>query len=117
MVIRELAETFAGHWIEAWNSHDLEKILSHYTDDFEMSSPYIVQIANEPSGKLIGKRAVGAYWSAALERMPTLHFSLIKVLAGVDSVTIYYQGVRGLAAEVFFFSESGLVERACAHYE
>ena len=117
MVNREFAEAFASHWVEAWNGHNLDEVLSHYSEDFEMSSPYIIQIANEPTGKLIGKRAVGAYWRSALERMPALHFTLIKALAGVDSVTIYYQGVRGLAAEVFYFGEDDLVVKACAHYE
>jgi ketosteroid isomerase-like protein len=117
VISKESAQEFAEHWIDAWNAHDLSAILSHYTEDFQMSSPYIVQIANEPSGTLNGKSAVAAYWSAALEKIPTLHFELLQVLAGVGSVTVYYRGVRGLAAEVFFFNESGLVERSCAHYE
>lgn len=117
MLTREFGEHFAHEWIEAWNSHDLERILSHYTDDFTMSSPYIAQIAGEPSGTLTGKPAVRAYWAAALERMPTLHFELVQTLVGADSVVIYYRGVRGLAAEVFFFGEGLLVMRAAAHYE
>ena len=60
------AEHFAADWIEAWNAHDLNRILSHYEDDFEMSSPVIVQMAGEPSGTLRGKAAVGAYWRKAL---------------------------------------------------
>lgn len=117
MISREFAETFAKHWIESWNRHDLKQVLSHYSDDFEMSSPYIAQIVGEPSGKLRGKEAVGAYWSAALERMPTLHFALVQILVGSESVTIYYRGVRGMAAEVFFFNAEGQVVKACAHYE
>lgn len=116
MVTREFAERFAHHWVAAWNTHDLEEILSHYAQDFEMASPYIVQIAQQASGKLQGKVAVGAYWRAALEKMPSLHFELINVLVGIDSVTINYHGARGLAAEVFYFNGAGLVERACAHY-
>jgi ketosteroid isomerase-like protein len=117
VITTDFAHTFAKHWVDAWNAHDLPGILSHYTDDFQMSSPYIAQIANEPSGTLKGKDRVAAYWSTALERMPTLRFELLQALVGVDSVTIYYRGVRGLAAEVFFFNEEGLVVRACAHYE
>ena len=45
MLSREFAESFAAEWIEAWNSHDLDRILSHYTDDFVMSSPRIVVLA------------------------------------------------------------------------
>ena len=117
MITQEFPLTFATEWVEAWNTHNLDKILAHYSDDFEMSSPYISQIAQVSSGKLKGKPAVREYWRRALERMPALHFSLLKVLVGVESVTIYYQGVRGLAAEVVFFGPNNLVVRACAHYE
>lgn len=116
MITPEFAKHFADDWIDAWNHHDLDRILSHYSEDFEMSSPYIAQIAGEPSGTLRGKTAVGAYWSAALQRMPGLHFELITTLIGAHSLTLYYRGVRGLAAEVFFFNAQGAVVKACAHY-
>jgi ketosteroid isomerase-like protein len=32
---------FAKVWVESWNSHDLDKILSHYSDDFEITTPMI----------------------------------------------------------------------------
>lgn len=110
------ARHFADDWIAAWNAHDLDRILAHYTDDFEMSSPVIIALAGEPSGKLKGKAAVGAYWTAALARAPNLHFELIAVMAGVDSVTIHYRGHRGLSAEVFHFAPDGRVRAAFAHY-
>ena len=116
MISRDFATQFARHWIDAWNGHDLEQILSHYTDDFEMASPYIAQIAGEPSGVLKGKAAVGAYWARALERMPDLRFELVHTLVGAASITLYYRGARGMAAEVFFFDAAGKVFRACAHY-
>ena len=117
MVIdQHFAETFAKEWLEAWNSHDLERILEHYEDDFEMSSPAIVTIAGEPSGTLRGKAQVEAYWAKALQAAPSLHFDLVNVLAGVNSVTLYYRGHRGLSAEVFHFGLCGKVSRAFAHY-
>ena len=112
----DFAGHFAADWIEAWNSHDLERILSHYSDDFEMSSPVIVQLADEPSGTLRGKAAVGAYWRKALQLIPDLHFELVDTLLGVNSITLYYIGARGMAAEVFHFNADGKVVRACAHY-
>jgi hypothetical protein len=114
----KFANTFAAEWIAAWNAHDLSRILSHYTDDFEMSSPKIVQIAGEASGRLVGKAAVGAYWAKALVRIPDLHFELLGVMHGVDSVVLYYRRAGGqLAAEVFYFNPEGLVYRACANYQ
>lgn len=116
MVDAEFANSFAQHWVDAWNAHDLDAILSHYADDFDMASPYIAQIAGEPSGRLKGKALVRAYWAKALARMPDLHFELLQVLTGADSVTLYYRGARGLAAEVFFFDAQRRVTSACAHY-
>ena len=116
MLDKAFAARFATEWIEAWNSHDLTRILSHYTDDFEMSSPVIVQIAGEPSGTLKGKAAVGAYWREALARIPNLRFELVRTLVGTDSITLYYEGPRGMSAEVFHFGPEGKVVRAFAHY-
>jgi hypothetical protein len=116
MLTNEFAACFSKEWIAAWNAHDLPRILAHYSDDFEMSSPYIAQLLGDPSGTLKGKRAVGEYWRRALERAPNLHFELVETLAGIDSVVLYYKGARGMAAEVFFFDQDGLVTKACAHY-
>ena len=116
MLTVEDAEHFAAEWIAAWNSHDLARILSHYHDDFVMSSPRIATIAGEASGILRGKAAVGAYWAKALALLPDLHFTLIASYLGADSIALHYEGVRGPALEVFFFDDAGLVVRAAAHY-
>ena len=117
VVHRAFAETFAQEWIDAWNAHDLVRVLAHYADDFEMSSPLIVAIAGEPTGTLRGKNAVAAYWTKALSIMPDLRFDLLAVLAGVDSVTLHYRGARGrLSSEVLHFRADGKVARAFAHY-
>ncbi|MFO0775277.1 MAG: nuclear transport factor 2 family protein [Nitrospiraceae bacterium] len=77
------AEQFAAAWIAAWNAHDLDRVLSHYADDCEMSSPMIVQVVGEPSGTLRGKAAVGAYWRKALTLIPDLQSELLTVLVAV----------------------------------
>ena len=115
---RNFAIQFANEWISAWNAHNIEQVLTHYTDNFEMNSPKIVRIIGEPSGKLKGKAKVREYWTKALDRMPDHHFELITVLVGVESVTLYYHGVgRQPAAEVFHFNTYGKVVKAYAHYE
>lgn len=116
MIDKGFAERFASDWIDAWNSHDLDRVLPHYSDEFEMSSPFIVQVVGEPSGTLKGKTAVRAYWTRALTLMPDLHFELHDMLVGVNSIILYYKGVRGMAAEVFHFGLDQKVERAFAHY-
>lgn len=110
------ARHFAADWLSAWNRHDLAAILSHYAPDIDMHSPYIAVLADEPSGVLHGKAAVGSYWEKALARMPDLHFALIDVFCGADSLVLHYHGPGGAVAEVFEFGAHGKVIRAAAHY-
>ncbi|WP_374089869.1 nuclear transport factor 2 family protein [Methylomicrobium lacus] len=116
MIDKQFAEHFAHDWIDSWNSHDIDRILAHYSNQFEMSSPIIAQIAGEPSGTLQGKEAVGAYWRKALALIPDLRFELLALLTGVDSITLYYRSPRGLAAEVLHFGPDRKVVKAYAHY-
>ena len=108
------ARRFAGDWIDAWNRHDPDAVLSHYAEDFEFSSPLIVDMVGEPSSTLKGKAAVRAYWTTGLQRIPDLHFQLLDVLTGIDQVTLYYQGHRGRVTECFHFDASDRVIRAAA---
>ncbi len=111
------AGRFAADWIAAWNAHDLDRVLAHYDDDFEMSSPFIIRFDADPTGRLRGKARVAAYWKDALARVPALRFELTSVLTGVDSITLCYQGAGGRpVAEVFHFAPDRRVVRAFAHY-
>lgn len=116
MITRDFAEHFAQDWIAAWNSHDLARILAHYDDGFVMSSPRIAVVAGEPSGVLRGKQAIGAYWQKALAAAPELRFELLETFVGADCIVLRYHGVRGPAAEVFFFDDHGRVVRSAASY-
>lgn len=113
----EGAKRFAEHWVAAWNSHDIDAVLAHYTDDFEMTTPMIQRVVGIGSGTLKGKAAVGDYWRAALAKVPDLRFSVIEVTCGVGSVSIYYNSVIGKKAiETFFFNEEGKIYKALATY-
>ena len=117
MITPQFAQEFAQEWVDSWNSHNLDRIMAHYAEDFEMTSPFIATLMQEPSGTLKGKENVRSYWSKALERLPDLHFELIEVLTSVESITIYYHAVLGKrAAEVFFFDHNHKVQRGIAHY-
>ena len=115
---KETAHEIASEWISAWNAHDLDRVLSHYTDDFEITSPFIPNMAGEPSGTLRGKSTIRAYWNHALEKIPDLHFTLFGVYWSMDSVAIHYDAVMGKkGVEVLFFNEDGKVVKAVAHYD
>ncbi|GET34164.1 hypothetical protein PbJCM13498_30270 [Prolixibacter bellariivorans] len=111
------AEKFAKEWIDSWNSHNLDDILNHYSNDIEITTPMIKLAGGINSGTLKGKESVADYWKKALEKIPDLHFELIDVTVGVDSVALYYKSVMDKkAVEVMFFNEKGKVYKMIAHY-
>jgi hypothetical protein len=117
MIDRQWALAFATDWIESWNSHDMNRILSHYTADFEMSSPLVVERLAQPEGILKGKNVVREYWRPSLSLDPPLRFELIDVLVGVAQVTLYYRSVgRRVVAETLCIDGAGKVTRGIAQW-
>jgi ketosteroid isomerase-like protein len=112
------AREFAAEWVAAWNSGDLERIFSHYTDDFEMKSPLIAERGFSPSGVLRGKDAIRPYWGAGIAAAkPPLHFELIDVYRGVSTIAIHYRSVgRKHVVEVIELDEQRRGVRASASY-
>jgi ketosteroid isomerase-like protein len=99
------AEEFAREWIAGWNTHDVDCVLAHYRDDFEMTSPLIVERMGIKTGKLKGKDAVCRYWLQGVAATPNLRFELRQVIVGVNSVAIVYDSVT-LAARLLSISSS-----------
>lgn len=115
--IKMESKEFAQKWIESWNSHSLENILSHYSDDIEITTPMIKMAGGINSGTLKGKKNVRDYWKKALNKIPNLHFELIDVTQSVDSIALYYKSVMNKKAiEVMFFNEQGEINKMIAHY-
>ncbi len=104
-------------WVDDWNSHDLDRVMAHLHDDVVFSSPLIPVVVGEPSGVLCGKQAVRAYWAAALERLPDLHFHLLGVTVGHDAVAVRYENEAGReSVELLIVDHDGLVVRGAGTY-
>lgn len=56
---KDFAQRFAAEWIDAWNAHDLERVLSHYDDAFVMSSPLIPRIGCSPRLRTTSRASQG----------------------------------------------------------
>lgn len=111
-------QTLANAWVEAWNSHSLEDILSHYDDDVIFYSPIIQRLNNDPNGFVRGKAALEAYFAKGLAAYPDLHFELYHVLEGINSVVLYYKSVNNrLAAEMMVLNDEGKITEVRAHYK
>jgi hypothetical protein len=116
-VTKDEAQHLANDWIAAWNSHNLDSILSHYDDSVELTSPVAAQLLGLPDGKVVGKANLRAYFQRGLEAYPDLTFKLEAVLAGLNSVVLYYQNQKGTRSGEFMeLSPSGKVARVVAHY-
>ena len=110
-----MTDAFAAEWIAAWNRHDLDAILAHYTTDVVFTSPFAVRLTGDATVR--GTDALRTYFATALTRFPDLHFRLRHALPGVNSVVLVYESVEGLlAAEAFEFDAAGKVCRVTCHY-
>ena len=111
------ATTFAAEWIAAWNSHDLEAILSHYDSEVVLTSPVAARLLGHPSGTVSGKEALRAYFRRGLAVYPDLAFTLLEVMSGVTSVVLHYLNQKGTKCGEFMdVAPSGKVVRVVAHY-
>jgi len=116
-VTRDEIWQLADDWVAAWNAHDLEAIISHYDEQIELISPVAEQLLSIPNGKVSGKASLRKYFQRGLEAYPELHFDLKDVLAGVNSVVLYYTNQKGTrTAEFMDLGAGGKVIRVVAHY-
>ncbi|MGI5473187.1 nuclear transport factor 2 family protein [Streptomyces sp. CA-132043] len=98
-----MAQSFVGSWVAAWNAHDLDALLTHFTDDVTFHSPVAAQLLGG-DGIIRGKKALRAYWTEGLRRIPDLRFEVVGSYVGVNSLVINYRNQKGgLVNEVLLF--------------
>ncbi len=112
----EFALCFARNWQASWNSHDVERILTHCTDDVVFQSPYVAQRFHEPTGEVRGKDALRAYWGSGLEQQPDLQFTVEDVRVSVDTLVVNYRNQHGHAVSEVLKFRGELVSWGCGAY-
>jgi predicted ester cyclase len=111
------AMKLAKEWVAAWNAHDLERILAHYEESVELTSPVAARLLGRPEGKVVGKSDLRAYFLRGLEAFPDLHFSLQELFCGLNSMVLLYANQKGTRIGEFMeLSTSGKVARVVANY-
>ena len=72
------AQAFAAQWAEAWIRRDIERVLGHFHDDVEFTSPTALSLLGIPTVR--GKGALREYWRKALARLTSLRFAVDRVV-------------------------------------
>ena len=104
---------FAESWESDWNSHDLDRILSHYSSAIVFRSLKAIPLIG--AGVITGKESLRDYWQQALLKQPDLRFTVERVYLGHQMMQIAYRNHNGVSAiETLEFYDDGLVVRASA---
>ena len=117
MIDRATAVAAAAEWLDAWNAHDPERVVAHFSEDVVVHSPLAAQLRPESNGVLRGRDAVLAYYRDGLAASPGLRFSLVEVCTGVDDITIVYRNHRDiLVTESLRRGDDGLASEVRVSY-
>jgi hypothetical protein len=117
MLTESQARQFAEDWLRAWNSHDLDAVMSHYTPGIVLASPVAARLLNDPAGVVAGEAALRSYFQRGLEAYPNLVFELLDVMWGISSVVLYYKNQNGTTTGEFMELDENLkVVRVVANY-
>jgi limonene-1,2-epoxide hydrolase len=77
-------------WFEAFNVHNLEKLLSLYDENAQHYSPKLKIRQPETQGLIKGKGALRAWWKDAFDRLPSLQYEVKKLTADEQQVFMEY---------------------------
>jgi ketosteroid isomerase-like protein len=92
---RAEATRFAKRWERDWNAHDLDGLLTHFSDEVVFTSPVAARLMPDCDGVIRGKDALRDYWAEGLRLLPELRFEVEAVYAGVETIVINYRNQTG----------------------
>ncbi|MDJ0356655.1 nuclear transport factor 2 family protein [Paenarthrobacter sp. PH39-S1] len=102
---------FSAEWVDAWNAHDVERVLSHFRDDVKFTSPLAAKLIEGSDGTLCGKVELRNYWLEGVKQNPDLKFTIENVYTGIETIVINYRNQNGkLANEVLTFKDGLIIE-------
>ena len=118
--MQEHNKQVANQWIDAFNNHDLENLLELYSADAVHHSPKLLLRQPETGGKIRGREAIRSWWADAFERLPTLRYELVNLIADDKLVLMEYKrSVIGepdmMVAEILEI-EAGLIIRSRVYH-
>lgn len=108
--------TIAHAWFDAFNAHDLEQLLHLYHEHAEHYSPKLKVRQPETNGIIKGKPALRAWWQDAFNRLPSLHYEVVRLTPHENRVFMEYvrqvSGEEDLYVGEMLEIEKGLIIRS-----
>jgi hypothetical protein len=77
-------------WFEAFNAHDIEKLLALYDTNAVHYSPKLKIHHPESLGLIQGKAALRSWWTDAFSRLPNLSYEVINLIGNDHAVFMEY---------------------------
>lgn len=90
-------EQIAREWLDAFNTKNLEKLLSLYDDNAQHFSPKLKIRQPETNGLIVGKNAMEIWWQEAFDRLPSLKYQATSLTANQERIFMEY--IRKVANE------------------
>lgn len=120
MITTQKNLSIAHAWFEAFNSHNLDKLLSLYDEDAEHFSPKLKIKQPETNGLVKGQNALRLWWQDAFDKLPSLHYKVTSLTANSDRIFMEYERFVEnentlLVAEVLEIKEGYIVASRVYH--
>jgi ketosteroid isomerase-like protein len=111
----------AQQWFAAFNNKELEKLLSLYHDHAQHFSPKLKVRHPETNGLIKGKPALHAWWQDAFNRLPSLHYEIVRLTPHDDRVFMEYvrhvQGEDDLKVGELLEIQNGLIIKSSVFHQ
>ena len=106
----------AVDWCQAWSLGDLDRVMTHYTDDVALCSPKVVERLSHTDGWVRGKQALRDYFAIGL-KAPGVRLQFVDLMAGAGHVSILYRRENGaLVTDTAEIDAKGRARRVVACY-
>ncbi len=86
----DLIISIAKNWFDAFNQHNLKKLIALYDHNAQHYSPKLKLRSPETEGLIKGKKALEDWWRDCFERLPTLKYEPTRFIANGTAVFMEY---------------------------
>lgn len=107
----------AERWIDAWNAHDLDRIMSCYAEDVSFEAETVRKRWQKGDGTLHGTEELKKHFVLGLTLAPALRFRLQEVFLAPSGYAVLYERENGnRVIDCVTMNEEGLAARVTAYY-